>query len=74
MDRIRSALPVLNRLDGGSDNLPIYSELAGDENKSLCPSMSLKDRIIGFSVTTGIGIMLSVAGTINIWFMNLTGN
>ena len=73
MDRVRGILPVLNRFDSGSDNNPIYSELTGDEGSSICPSMSLKDRVIGFGVTTAIGLLLSVAGTINIWFTNYVG-
>ena len=69
MDKLRS---VLNRNDSSGDTTPI-TEIAGGENSSMCPSMSFKDRMIGFGVTTGIGIMLSVAGAINIFFGNLQG-
>ena len=32
-----------------------------------------KDRMIGFGVCTGVGIMLSIGGTINCFFLNYTG-
>ena len=69
MDKLRS---VLNRNDSSGDTTPI-AEIAGGENSSMCPSMSFKDRMIAFGVMTGIGIMLSLAGAINIFFLNYTG-
>ena len=70
MDKLRS---VLNRSDSTNADTNPITEIAGGENSSVCPSMSFKDRMIGFGVMTGIGIMLSVAGVINIFFTNFTG-
>jgi len=69
MDKLRS---VLSRNDSAGDTTPI-TDIVGGENSSICPSMSFKDRMIGFGVLTGIGIMLSVAGAVNIFFFNYTG-
>jgi hypothetical protein len=69
MDKLRS---VLSRSDSSGDTLPI-TEIAGGENSSMCPSMKFKDRMLAFGVMTGVGIMLSIAGTINIFFGNLAG-
>ena len=47
--------------------------MVGGENSSMCPSMSFKDRMIAFGVCTGVGIMLSIGGTINMFFLHYTG-
>merc|ERR1711953_58311 len=70
MDRLKSAFG--GGSSGESDLSPI-TEVAGGENSSLCPSMGFKDRMIGFGVCTGIGILLSIGGSINIFLGNLKG-
>ena len=73
MDKISS---VFGASTGGggenSDTSPI-TEITGGENSSMCPSMGFKDRMIAFRVCTGIGIMFSLGGTINLFFMNYAG-
>ena len=69
MEKIKG---VFGGSSGDSDLSPI-TEVVGGENTSLCPSMSFKDRMIGFGVCTGVGIMLSIGGTINMFFLNYTG-
>ena len=74
MDRIRSAFggnPPWSSSDD-SDVAPL-TELVTTENASLCPSMSLQNRLICFGVCTGVGIMLSIGGSINMFFHNYQG-
>ena len=74
MDRIRSAFggnPPWTSSDD-SDVAPL-TELVTTENSSLCPSMSLQNRLICFGVCTGVGIMLSIGGSINMFFHNYQG-
>jgi len=68
MEKIKG---VFGGSSGDTDLSPI-TEVVGGENSSLCPSMSFKDRMIGFGVCTGVGIMLSIGGTINMFFLNYT--
>ena len=74
MDRIRSAVggnpPWLSSDD--SDKTPL-TDLVSTENASLCPSMSLKSRLIFFGVCTVVGITLSIAGSFNMFFGNWQG-
>merc|ERR1712168_670023 len=69
MEKIKG---VFGGSSGDSDLSPI-TEVVGGENTSLCPSMGFKDRMIGFGVCTGIGILLSIGGSINIFLGNLKG-
>ena len=69
MDRLKS---VFGGGDENGDTNPI-TEVVGGENTSMCPSMSFENRMIGFGVCTGIGILLSIGGSINMFFGNLEG-
>ena len=69
MDRLKS---VFGGGDENSDTNPI-TEVVGGENQSLCPSLSFQNRMIGFGVCTGVGIMLSIGGSVNMFFGNYTG-
>jgi len=72
MDKISSVFGASTGGGEGSDTSPI-TEITGGENSSMCPSMGFKDRMIAFGVCTGIGIMFSIGGTINLFFMNYAG-
>ena len=72
MDKISSVFGASTGGGENSDTSPI-TEITGGENSSMCPSMGFKDRMIAFGVCTGIGIMFSIGGTINLFFMNYAG-
>ena len=73
MDKISSVFGGSTGAGGeNSDTSPI-TEITGGENSSMCPSMGFKDRMIAFGVCTGVGIMFSIGGTINLFFMNYAG-
>lgn len=57
-----------------SDTAQIVNDTLGvnnnEEEGSMCPTMDLSTRIQAFAFTFGIGIILSIGGTINLWLVN----
>merc|ERR1711971_1475293 len=70
MDRLKSVFGGATSQDSNTN--PV-TEVVGGENQSLCPSLSFQNRMFGFGVCTGVGIMLSIGGSINMFFGNYTG-
>merc|ERR1712035_238961 len=71
MEKLKSVFTGTS--SGAESDLSPITEIAGGENSSMCPSMGFKDRMIAFGVCTGVGIMFSIGGTINLFFMNYAG-
>ncbi|XP_039273795.1 vesicle transport protein SFT2B-like isoform X2 [Styela clava] len=67
MDKLRN---VLNGNEDGGEAGLVTSVTGGD---SLCPSLSWQTRLTGFFACCGIGILLSIVGTILIFFGNTKG-
>ena len=57
-----------------SDTAQIVQDSTGigqsEENQSLCTSLDLSQRIQGFAFCFGIGLILSIGGTVNLYLMN----
>jgi len=68
MEKLKSVFTGTS--SGAESDLSPITEIAGGENSSMCPSMGFKDRMIAFGVCTGIGFMLSIGGSINLFFLN----
>lgn len=71
MEKLKSVFTGTS--SGAESDLSPITEIAGGENSSMCPSMGFKDRMIAFGVCTGIGFMLSIGGSINLFFLNYSG-
>ena len=71
MEKLKSVFTGTS--SGAESDLSPITEIAGGENSSMCPSMGFKDRMIAFGVCTGIGFMLSIGGSINLFFFNYSG-
>jgi len=49
-----------------------YSALPGADNDSLCPSLSFQQRVIGFAVCVGIGILMEIGAFIALFQQEYT--
>ena len=71
MDKIKSYFSDASTSDTAQivgDSLGVQSE----ESKALCTSLDWSTRIQGFLFTFGIGAILSIGGTVNLWTGNVT--
>ena len=68
MDSIRNAFTDVEK----SDTAQIVGNVLGTnkEEDSCCPSMDWSTRLQGFAFCFGIGLILSLGGSINIFLMN----
>lgn len=59
---------------GSSDTAQIVSNVTGigqDEENTCCPSLDWSTRLQGFGFCFGIGLILSIGGSVNIWLANI---